>query len=225
MDLVLFDLDHTLLNGDTQTEWGRYLAKLEVIDLPAYQAKMAYFDQQYNQGMLDIEELLKFQFTILSLHPREQLTTWLQGYLEEQIRPLIVDAAWKTLAKHRQEGAEIILITATNEFLTKPIAALLEIDHLIASQEERDAQGHFTGRVAGTPSYREGKIKRLQEWLSQHNRSWDDYKSTWFYTDSHNDLPLLSLVDHPIVVNPDPTLLHHAQQQGWKILDFGVKKS
>lgn len=225
MDLVLFDLDHTLLNGDTQNEWGRYLAEQGVINLDSYQKKMAYFDEKYHRGKLDIQELLAFQFDILKPYSFKTLNAWLEEYIEKKIRPLIVEAGWKAIAKHRREGAEIILITATNEFLVRPIAQLLGIEHLIASQEERDTEGHFTGGVTGIPSYREGKIKRLQQWLQEQGRSWNDYQSSWFYSDSHNDLPLLSLVDQPMVVNPDATLRSHAEERGWKIIDFGIKQS
>ncbi len=225
MDLVLFDLDHTLLNGDTQTEWGCFLADRGILDLAAYQAKMAIFNKAYNQGKLDIQELLCFQLEILKNYPTATLEAWRQEFVQERIRPLIVEVGWKALAKHRSEGSEIILITATNTFLTAPIAELLDIKHLIASQVERDAQGNYTGWTLGIPSYGEGKVTRLHKWLSEQGRLWEDYTTVWFYSDSFNDLPLLSLVHHPIIVNPDEKLFHHAQQQHWKIVDFGVKRN
>ncbi|MBX9743042.1 MAG: HAD-IB family hydrolase [Chthoniobacterales bacterium] len=224
MDLVLFDLDHTLLNGDTQMEWGCYLADHDLLDLQVYKAKMAYFDEKYDQGNLDIAELLEFQFKILASYSFEKLDALRHDFVKKRIRPLITEAGWKALHKHREKGDEIILITATNEFLTKPIAELLAIKHLIASQEERDAHGRYTGGTTGTPSYREGKITRLREWLAKQGHCWEDFQSIWFYSDSHNDLPLLSLVDHPMIVNPDKKLLLHAQEQGWQIVDFGVKR-
>lgn len=222
MNLVLFDLDHTLLNGDTQTEWGRYLAECNLLDWPTYQAKMAYFDKKYLHGTLEIAELVDFQMQIVSNYPWEMLNTLRYDFVEKKIRPLITKAGWKALHKHRSQEAEIILITATNKFLTKPIAELLDIKHLIATQEERDACNRYTGRIAGTPSYREGKITRLQEWFALQGFRRKDFQSIWFYSDSFNDLPLLSLVDHPIIVNPDEKLWRHAQEVGWEIVDFGV---
>lgn len=222
--LVLFDLDHTLLNGDTQSEWGRYLADRNIIDLVAYQTKMAHFDQGYRQGKLDVEGLLQFQVEILKPYSLEKLHAWREEFVKERIRPLIVEEGWKAIAHHQKQGDQIILITATNEFLTKPIAQLLGIEHLIALKEERDQQGKYTGRVVGVPSYREGKIRRLEEWLIEQGRSFEDYTGTWLYSDSHNDLPLFLIVNNPVVVNPDKKLLDYAQEKKWPIVDFGVRR-
>jgi HAD superfamily hydrolase (TIGR01490 family) len=220
--LVLFDLDHTLLNGDTQSEWGCYLADRGIIDFAVYQKKMAEFDAAYSQGKLDISALLDFQMEILRPYSLEEITAWRDAFVEERIRPLIVKEGWKRLAQHQHADDEIILITATNEFLTTPIAELLGIKNLIALQEERDEEGKYTGRILGTPSYREGKITRLQEWLITQGHSFEDYDGIWFYSDSHNDLPLFLIATHPIVVNPDDTLLDYAQKKKWPIVDFGV---
>lgn len=224
MDLVLFDLDHTLLNGDTEIEWGRYLIERGLLEPKEYYATLAHFNQGYRQGKLDIYGLLQFQLKFLTRYPFETLYAWREEYIEKHIRPLIVEAGWRALAKHRSEGAEIILITATHEFLTTPIAKLLGIKHLIASRAERDAQGNYTGNTLGTPSYREGKVIRFQEWLDEQDHDRNDYKEILFYSDSHNDLPLLSIVTHPIAVNPDEQLLQHALQQHWQIADFGVER-
>ena len=223
-DLVLFDLDHTLLNGDTQSEWGHYLAGCGVVNAALYRKKMDEFDQGYQQGKLDIAALLKFQMEILRPYSSEQIYAWRSEFLEQRIRPLIVKEGLKILLHHQQAGDEVILITATNEFLTTPIAELLNIKHLIALKEERDTQGKFTGRFLGTPSYREGKITRVQEWLMERNRSFEDYEKIWFYSDSHNDLPLFLIATNPIAVNPDQILEAYAKKKKWPIFDFGIAR-
>lgn len=224
MNLILFDLDHTLLNGDTQYEWGRYLAYRGIINFQEYQKQMAVFDEAYHRGALDIQKLIEFQINILKPYPLPKLHEWREEFVQERIRPLLVEAAWKTIAEHKNQGDELILITATNEFLTTPIVKLLGIKHLIAPQEEYDAEGNLTGHFCGVPSYREGKVTRVQQWLQEEKRTWEDYEKVWFYSDSHNDIPLLSLVDYPIVVNPDSKLQEHALKKQWKIVDFGIKR-
>lgn len=221
-DLVLFDLDHTLLNGDTQSEWGRYLADRGLIDLVAYQKKMAEFDQGYKQGRLDIAALLEFQIDILRPYTLEEIHAWRSEFVEKRIRPLIVQKGWMRLKSHQRQGDQVILITATNEFLTTPIAELLKIKHLIALKEERDQHGKYTGRFVGTPSYREGKIIRVQEWLIEHGSSFEDYEKVWVYSDSHNDLPLFSIATNPVAVNPDKELRDDAEKKNWPIVDFGI---
>lgn len=223
--LALFDLDHTLLNGDSAKEWWDYLINHGVVDEKKCRAQHLAFSEAYRRGTMDIQALLQFQLNILTHHPKETLHAWREEYVEKHIRPLIVDAGWKTIAQHKKEGDDLILITATNEFLTAPIAEMLGIQHLIASRVERDAQGNYTGRSFGTPSYQEGKIKRLEEWCAEQGRSLEDYKEVWFYSDSHNDLPLLSKVSHPVIVNPDEKLLQHAQEKKWPIVDFGVLRN
>ena len=224
MKLVLFDLDHTLLNGDTQSEWGGYLADRGIIDLAAYQEEMAVFDETYRRGALDIRALVEFQVKILKPYPLPTLHAWREEFVQERIRPLLVEAGWKAITEHKKQGDELILITATNEFLTTPIAEHLGIKHLIASQEEYDAQGNLTGHLCGIPSYREGKVTRLHQWLKEQGRSRGDYNKILFYSDSHNDLPLLSLVNEPIIVTPDPQLREHALKNNWKIVDFGIQR-
>ncbi|MBM3856410.1 MAG: HAD family hydrolase [Verrucomicrobia bacterium] len=225
MNLILFDLDHTLLNGDTQSEWGCYLADRGIISFEEYQKAMAVFDASYRRGALDIGALLEYQIAILKLHPLSKFHQWRKEFIEERIRPLLVKAGWEAIRKHQKRGDELILITATNSFLTVPIAELLGIPHLIASQEEYDEAGNLTGRFCGVPSYREGKVTRLQQWFQQQGRSREDYKKILFYSDSHNDIPLLSLVDEPIIVNPDAQLHEHALKNHWKIVDFGIKRA
>jgi len=222
MKLALFDLDHTLLNGDSCKEWGNYLIHNGIVEEANYRAEHLVFCEDYHRGVMDIQALLKFQLEILTRHPKEQLHAWREEYVEQRIRPLILDAGRKAIERHKKEGDEIILITATSEFLTAPIAELLGIKHLIASNVERDAQGNYTGRSFGIPSYQEGKVRRLQEWCLDQGRSLEDYKDVWFYSDSHNDLPLLSKVNHPVAVNPDAKLLQHAREKNWPVVDFGV---
>lgn len=224
MNLVLFDLDHTLLNGDTQSEWGCYLADRGIIDLATYQEAMAVFDESYHRGALDIKALVEFQIAILKPYPLPTLHAWRKEFVQERIRPLLVEAGWKTVREHQARGDDLILITATNEFLTTPIAELLGIRHLIASQEEYDDQGNLTGYFCGIPSYREGKVTRFHQWLQEEGRQRSDYGKILFYSDSHNDLPLLSVVDEPIIVNPDPQLREHALKNSWKIVDFGIQR-
>ncbi len=224
MNLVLFDLDHTLLNGDTQSEWGRYLADHGVIDLKEYQKAMAVFYAAYRRGKLDIPALIEFQIGILKLHSRSVIEAWREQFVEERIRPLIVQAGWEAVIEHQKQGDDLVLITATNEFLTTPIAKLLEIPHLIASQEEYDQVGNFTGRCYGVPSYRDGKITRLHQWFEEQQRSREHYDKVVFYSDSHNDIPLLSFVDEPIIVNPDAKLQEYALKRQWKIVDFGIQR-
>lgn len=224
MKLILFDLDNTLLNGDTQSEWGSYLASRGHLSLEEYRQRMSIFEQEYHQGRLNIQELMEYQIQILKRYPKEKLELWSEEFVEERIRPLIVEKGWKTVREHQAAGDELILITATNQFLTTPISRMLGIRHLIASREERDFNDNYTGRLFGVPSYKEGKVKRLQEWLQEQNRSLKDYEESWFYSDSHNDLPLLSIVSHPMIVNPDPLLRKHAEEKQWKIIDFGIIK-
>lgn len=225
MNLILFDLDHTLLNGDTQSEWGRYLADHGIINFEEYQKEMAVFDQAYQQGKLDIRALVEFQIAMIKPYSLERLYQWRLEFVQKRISPLIVEAGWSAIRKHQEEGDHLVLITATNAFLTAPIAELLGIQHLIASQEEYDAEGNLTGGLSGIASYREGKVTRLHQWFQEEQYSKDDYKEIWFYSDSHNDLPLLSIVDQPIIVNPDHLLREHALKNQWKIVDFGIKRS
>ena len=225
MNLVLFDLDHTLLNGDSQCEWGTFLVDQGIIEPSGFWQQHEQFRQDYENGILDIEAVLQFHLGILNRFPLEQLHAWREEYLQERIRPLILQKGFEVVDRHRQEDSDLILITATNDFLSAPIAELLGIEHLIASQGEKDSKGYYTGQSLGTPSYREGKVTRLTEWVKNQDRSFDDYNSTWFYSDSHNDLPLLSKVDHPIAVNPDAQLLAHGRENNWPIMDFGVEKN
>jgi HAD superfamily hydrolase (TIGR01490 family) len=220
--LALFDLDHTLIRGDTQSEWGHYLADCGILDLAFYKKRMLTFEEGYRQGKLDISALLAFHVEILRPFSLEKINAWRSDFTEKRIPPLIVNTILKQLLHHQAQGDQVILVTATSEFLTLPIAELLGIKHLIALKEECDAHGRHTGRVLGTPSYREGKIIRLQEWLIEKHTSLEDFDKVWFYSDSHNDLPLLSFVTNPVAVNPDQTLREYANNKRWPIIDFEI---
>lgn len=216
MALAIFDLDNTLLGGDSDFLWGRYLCENGIVDEDAYRRANEHYYQQYLEGSLDIYEFLAFVFKPLASHDMATLEGWRAAYLEQKIKPIILPAAADLVEKHRSQGDTLLIITATNSFLTAPIAAMLGIEHLIATDPEM-VDGRFTGRVAGKPSFQHGKVERLKHWLA--NRD-DDLKDSVFYSDSHNDLPLLELVDMPVAVDPDPKLQSVAEQRGWKILSL-----
>jgi HAD superfamily hydrolase (TIGR01490 family) len=182
------------------------------------QANYAFY-QQYQEGILDIYEFLAFQLAPLEKHIPSQLEIWRSQYLEEKIRPIILPRAQELLTSHRSQGHTLLIITATNQFLTKPIAEMLQVDNLIATEPEiRD--GRYTGRVSGLPSYREGKVTRLKAWLKEQALT---LETSWFYSDSHNDIPLLEQVTHPVAVDPDDKLDTHARANGWTIISLREK--
>ncbi len=219
MKLALFDLDNTLIAGDSDFEWAQFLIEKKALDRELHEAKNLEFYEQYKTGTLDIHEFLDFQLKPLSRHPRNQLEEWRREFMGKKIKPLIAPGARALIEKHRLDGDLCIIITATNSFVTQPISAALGIEHLIATDpEERD--GEFTGKVTGTPSFREGKIKRLEDWLNKHNLTWLSFLQSWFYSDSLNDLPLLNKVTHPVAVDPDDTLKKHAESNGWPVISL-----
>ncbi|MFI0348181.1 MAG: HAD family hydrolase [Chthoniobacterales bacterium] len=220
MKLALFDLDHTLLDGDSEDQWGSYLIERGILDPLAYHPRKEVFHQSYREGALDIQALITFQLEVLMAYPKEMLYEWREEYIKTRIRPLVLKKGLQVIQEHQSQYHDIILITATNEFFTEPIARLLGIDHLISTRLEKHPDGTYTGKALGTPSYREGKVIRLDEWLAEQGRVLDDYEEIWFYSDSHNDLPLLTMVDHPIAVNPDKQLLEYSLKHNWKIMDF-----
>ncbi len=216
MALAIFDLDNTLLAGDSDYLWGRFLVEKGAVDGLRYERENERFYRLYKEGRLDIFEFLRFSLAPLRQHPRPKLESWRSEFLETHIAPLISQQARQLVEKHRQEGDTLMIITATNAFVTRPIAQRFGIDHLIASEPET-LDGQFTGEVAGEPSYREGKVNRLQAWLEAHDA---DLQGSWFYSDSHNDLPLLERVDHPVAVDPDETLAQVARDRQWPILQL-----
>ncbi len=216
MALAIFDLDNTLLEGDSDYLWGQFLVEHNIVDGDWYEEQNQYFYDQYCAGTMDIIEFLSFQLKPLVDNTITELTCWRTSYLTDKIWPIILPAGRKLINQHRQQGDTLMIITATNSFLTKPIAAKLGIVHLIATEPEI-ADGVYTGKVAGTPAYQEGKVVRLKYWLDEHKKA---LVGSYFYSDSHNDLPLLSYVDHPVAVDPDVTLKAAAEQQGWRIISL-----
>lgn len=219
MNLALFDLDNTLLAGDSDFQWAQFLIEQRVLDREVYEAQNVEFYEQYKSGTLDIHEFLDFQLKPLSRHPRSQLDAWHSEFMKERILPLITPDARELINKHMLGRDLCIIITATNRFVTEPIARELGITNLIATDaEQRD--GEYTGRVSGLPCFREGKITRLESWLDEHNLTWLSFQESWFYSDSLNDLPLLNKVTHPVAVDPDATLKAHAEKKGWPIISL-----
>ena len=215
--LALFDLDETLIAGDSDYEWGLHLVALGVVDRATYEAKNQEFYDRYRAGTLVLQDFLDFQLYPLSQFSRAQLDAWHADFLATRILPMIRPGARALLDRHR--GAERLIVTATNRFVTAPIAAALGIPNVLATELEQD-NGRFTGRATGTPCFREGKVTRLREWLAARGERLDDYAESWFYSDSANDIPLLSIVTNPVAVHPDSRLRAHAEAQGWPILSL-----
>ena len=216
MTLALFDLDNTLLDGDSHYLWGCFLVEHGLVDRELYESENQRFYDQYVEGSLDIQEFLRFQLRPLATYRRTQLEDWREQYLASKIEPIVLPKARDLLERHRARGDELVIITATNRFITEPIARRLGVVHLIATEAEMIA-GEYTGNVAGTPCFQAGKVTRLHAWLQQHQQS---LEHSWFYSDSHNDLPLLERVDHPVAVDPDDRLRAHAAQQDWPVISL-----
>lgn len=217
--LVLFDLDNTLLGGDSDFEWAQFLIEQGVLDREVYEARNQAFYEQYKAGTLDIHEFLDFQLKPLSRHSRAQLDAWHAQFMRDKIRPLILPKARELVARHAAKADLMAIITATNSFVTRPIAREFGIDNLIATEPE-EVDGAFTGRAAGVPSFREGKVTRLESWLNDRGLAWQGLSESWFYSDSLNDLPLLQRVSRPVAVDPDATLRLHAEKYGWPVISL-----
>jgi len=215
--LVLFDLDNTLLAGDSDFEWAQFLIQQGVLDREVYEARNQQFYDQYQAGTLDIREFLDFQLKPLSRHPRAQLDAWHRDFMQRKIRPLMRGKAHALVESHR--GDLCAVISATNSFVTAPIASEFGVANLIATEPEQ-VNGSFTGGVSGIPCFREGKVARLDAWLAARGTKLASFPESWFYSDSLNDLPLLERVTHPVAVDPDPTLSQHARQNGWRIISL-----
>jgi len=212
LSLAIFDLDNTLLADDSDYLWGCFLVKLGVVDAKLYESENQRFYDEYKSGTLDIFEFLSFSLKPLSEHDMRTLKTWRAQFMQEVIRPLILPKAQALVDKHRDQGDTLLIITATNHFVTAPIASAYGIDNLLATEPEI-VDGQYTGRVAGTPCFQNGKVERLHDWLKTNQHSMED---SYFYSDSQNDLPLLNLVTHPVAVDADETLLAHAKQNNWQ---------
>jgi HAD superfamily hydrolase (TIGR01490 family) len=217
VSLAIFDLDNTLLRGDSDYVWGEFLVEQGAVDHARFAQDNNRYYAAYLAGTLDIYEFLEqHQLRPLAEHDRATLERWRAEFVRTKIAPLITPAARALVEKHRARGDTLLIVTATNSFITAPIAQAFGIPHLIATVPE-EVNGRFTGKVAGVPSYREGKVARLNEWLGTHGQNLND---SWFYSDSHNDLPLLMLVDHPVAVNADDTLAGVARARGWPMLEL-----
>lgn len=216
MALAIFDLDNTLLNGDSDYSWGQFLVDEKMVDAQNYKKQNDRFFAQYKAGTLDIYEYLAFSLKPLTEHPLPVMLRARERFLQERIAPIISQKSRELIAKHQAQGDTLLIITATNGFVTYPIAQMLNIEHIIAPHPEVVA-GAYTGRIVGTPSFQQGKVERLHSWLKEHKHS---LTGSWFYSDSHNDLPLLEQVERPIAVDPDPTLLAIAQERHWPIISL-----
>lgn len=216
MPLALFDLDNTLLDGDSDYLWGCFLAEHGIIDGESYQGENERFYELYLAGSLDIYEFLRFQLRPLATHSRAQLEQWRERFLADKIDPILLPKARELLDRHRRQGDELLIITATNRFITGPIAERYAVPHLLATEPEiRD--GEYTGGVSGIPCFRDGKVARLEAWLAEQGT---DLKGSWFYSDSHNDQPLLERVDNPVAVDPDDKLRALAHERGWPVISL-----
>jgi len=216
VSLAIFDLDNTLLAGDSDYLWGRFLVEQGLVDADVYARENQRFMYEYEHGVLDIMEFLQFSLRPLAELGPARLDALHRRFMTDKILPIILPAGRQLIEQHRALGDIPLIVTATNRFVTAPIAHELGITHLIATEPEM-VDGHYTGRVAGTPSFREGKVTRLTDWLREHGAN---LAGSHFYSDSHNDLPLLEMVEHPVAVDADETLTSHAEAKGWPIISL-----
>ena len=219
MNLVLFDLDHTLLACDSDYEWGQYLVARGVLSGAEYEAQNAAFYEQYKAGTLDIHEFLGFALRPLAEHTPEDLERWHADFMAARIRPAMGEPAKALVRRHLDAGDLCAVVTATNSFVTGPIAREFGVPHLVATEPERVA-GRFTGRVAGVPCFKDGKIARVEAWLAGEGHRLRDFAQSTFYSDSRNDLPLLERVTRPVAVDPDEILAAEAGRRGWPVISL-----
>ena len=219
MHLALFDLDNTLLAGDSDYEWTQHLLSKGILDRETFEARNKEFYEQYKAGKLNIVEFLDFQLQSLPRNSRADLEAWHDEFMAERILPMLNQKSRDLVKQHQKNGDICALVTATNSFVTGPICRELNIGHLIATIAAQE-NGQFTGKPRGIPSFREGKITRVESWLESIGLWWSSFERSWFYSDSLNDLPLLSMVSDPVAVNPDDTLRAHAKAEGWMILNL-----
>ena len=217
--LTLFDLDNTLLAGDSDYGWAQFLIEVGAVDGASYERRNAEFFADYKAGRLDIHAFLDFQLGPLAKHDPVQLFAWRDRFLAQKILPMLLPAAQAVVSERQAAGDLVAVVTATNSFVTRPIAQLYGIENLVATEPEM-AGGHFTGRITGTPCFQAGKLTCIDAWLAGRGRGLHDFSESWFYTDSHNDLPLLDAVTHAVAVDPDPILGAHAAVRGWQILSW-----
>lgn len=218
MNLALFDLDHTLIPLDSDYEWGQFLVRIGAVDADEFAKRNAAFYAQYEAGTLDPVEYLEFALGTLAQFPRKQLDEWHRQFMDEVILPGIRPAATDLVKEHLRAGDQVAIITATNRFVTEPIAKVFGVDTLIAAQPETTAEGEITGKLVGIPTSGKGKVTHMNEWLAAQGKSLASFPRSYFYSDSQNDIPLLSAVTHPVATNPNALLKAHAEAQGWPIL-------
>lgn len=216
MSLAIFDLDNTLLGGDSDHGWGEFLVSRGLVDERVFREANDRYFQQYQSGGLDIHAYLAFALEPLTRHPISALQQLHAEFMRDVIAPMCLPKAAALLAEHRERGDYLLIVTATNAFITRPIAESLGVDDIIATEPELRGD-RYTGRIVGTPSFREGKVVRLNEWLQERRF---DLAGSSFYSDSHNDLPLLEMVERPVAVDPDDTLRAHALAKGWPVISL-----
>lgn len=216
MSLAIFDLDNTLIGDDSDFLWGQFLVDQGIVDKAYYEKSNAKFYEDYKQGTLDIRAFLQFSLKPLSQHPAEQLYQWRQQFVEQVITPVLLRPAFELVEKHRARGDTLLVITATNRFVTAPIVKLYGIDNLLATTPEF-IDGRYTGEFVDVPCFQTGKVTLLEQWLKESGETLD---GSYFYSDSHNDLPLLQKVDHPVAVDPDDKLRLAAAANGWPVISL-----
>jgi HAD superfamily hydrolase (TIGR01490 family) len=216
MSLAIFDLDNTLISDDSDHLWGQFLVEKKLVDSEHYDGVNTQFYRDYCQGNLDIDQYLTFALSFLAEHSLEKLHQWREQFINEKIRPLVLPAAQALVKKHADMGDTLIVITATNQFVTEPIVKLFGIPNMLATEPEL-IDGRYTGRYVNEPCYQQGKVTRLNQWLDSNNA---DLTDSTFYSDSHNDIPLLEKVSHPIAVDPDEKLKRHADENSWRIISL-----
>ncbi len=216
MTLAIFDLDNTLIGGDSDKLWGQYLFDQRLVDTTGFAEQNDQFYEDYKAGILNIEAYLRFALGPLKGQPMDVLDAWHREFMRTVISPIMLPKAQELLAEHRAQGHTLLIITATNVFITRPIAAALGIENLLGCEAEI-IDGRYTGEPTGVASYHEGKVTRLNEWLLKTGES---IEGAYFYSDSQNDLPLLEIVDNPVAVNPDETLRKRALDAGWPVLSL-----
>ena len=216
MTLAIFDLDNTLIGGDSDSLWGEFLVEKKMVDGEFYGSENQRFYDEYKAGTLDIFEFLRFSLKPIAENDLDDMLELRKTFIAEKIQKIMLPKAQALLDSHRELGHTLIIITATNHFVTEPIADLLGVEHLLATNPEM-VNGQYTGNVSGTPCFQEGKVTRLSAWMAERDES---LKGSWFYSDSHNDLPLLKKVTTPVAVDADEKLTEYAQNNGWKILSL-----
>ena len=216
--LALFDLDGTLIAGDSDHAFGEFLVAQGWVDAALHRERNDAFYRQYQAGTLDIDEYIAFTTSAWRGRPLAEQHSLIQRFMAEVMAPQLLPPAHALLQAHRDAGDLIAIVTATNEFITRSIADALGVEHLLAVQLDRDAQGRVTGRIHGVPSFREGKIARVHQWLAGLGQTLAGFERSVFYSDSTNDLPLLDIVSEPVATNPSPALAAIASDRGWRIL-------